>query len=164
MYPTSHPSDHGHHHHAPDHIAQPQSENIFKLALSATLHCLLGCGLGEVLGMVIGTFLGLSMIMTMALAITLGFVFGLAFGMLPLVRKGFTPKKALSLVIVGEGLSIAVMEAFEVYTQVNIPGVMEAGLTDSLFWLGMSAGLAAGFIAAFPVNYVMIKKGFRHQH
>lgn len=66
--------------------------------------------------------------------------------------------------ILAEGLSIAVMEAFEVWTQVMIPGVMEAGLADGIFWIGMVAGLAAGFVAALPVNYILIRRGVRHQH
>ena len=66
--------------------------------------------------------------------------------------------------MIGEGLSIAVMEAFEVLTKVMIPGVMEASLSVSIFWLGMLAALAVGFIAALPVNYFMIKRGVRHQH
>ena len=31
------------------------SSASFRLAVSATVHCLTGCGIGEVLGMVIGT-------------------------------------------------------------------------------------------------------------
>ncbi len=58
----------------------------------------------------------------------------------------------------------AVMETFEVLVQVYSPGVMDAGLTDGIFWLGMLLGLIAGFIAAFPVNYIFIKRGYRHQH
>jgi hypothetical protein len=41
---------------------------------------------------------------------------------------------------------------------------MHASLTDSIFWIGMFLSLVAGFLAAFPVNYVMVKKGVRHQH
>lgn len=48
----------------------------FKLAVSATLHCLVGCGIGEVLGMILGAYFGWGMIDTMIVAITLGFVFG----------------------------------------------------------------------------------------
>ena len=139
-------------------------ETIMKLAISATLHCLLGCGIGEVAGMIIATYLGLSMVSSMILAISLGFVFGFAFGMIALVRKRFTFSQVFKIVLVAEGLSIAVMEAFEVFTQLAIPGVMEAGLSDGIFWLGMVAALIVGFIAALPVNYYMIKRGVRHQH
>jgi len=85
-------------------------------------------------------------------------------GILPLKNAGFTLGKALKTVIIAEGLSIAVMEAFEVITEMAIPGVMTAHITDSIFWIGMIAALAVGFIAAFPVNYIFIKRGVRHRH
>jgi len=153
--------EHHHHHHEQK---EPIKENHFRLAISATLHCLLGCGIGEVLGMVLGTSFQLSNLYTTILAIILGFILGFAFGMIPLIRAGFTFKRAFKQVLIAEGLSIAVMEAFEVLVQVMIPGVMDAHLTDWLFWIGMLAGLMVGFIAAFPVNYYFVKKGIRHQH
>jgi hypothetical protein len=156
---------HQHHHHGSHQLQKTAHEGgTFRLALSATLHCLLGCGLGEILGMIISVWLGLSMINSMIVAITMGFVLGLGFGMIPLLKRKFTFRDALKIVIIAEGLSILVMEAVEVYVQVKIPGVMEAGLTDPIFWTGMFAGLTAGFIAAFPVNYIMVKKGVRHVH
>ena len=141
-----------------------KKENHFALAVSATLHCLIGCGLGEVLGMIIGTWLHMSNINTMILAIILGAILGLLFGMWPLLRAGYSFKRALKQTLIAEGLSIAVMETFEVLVQVYTPGVMDAHLNDSIFWIGMLFGLIAGFIAAFPVNYFFIKKGIRHQH
>ncbi len=145
------------------HHSSENSSN-YKLALSATIHCLLGCGLGEIAGMIIGTLVGLNNHSTMILAIVLGFVGGFALGILPLKKAGYTWKNAFKQVLVAEGLSIAVMETFEVLVQVYTPGVMDAGLTDGIFWLGMLLGLIAGFIAAYPVNYIFVKKGFRHQH
>lgn len=164
--------DYGHHSHGHSHPQTPSShhkhhsgrQSDVALAFSATLHCLIGCGVGEVVGVIIGTALALSMLTTMVIAILLGFVFGFLLGMLPLLRAGFSMKRAFRQVLIAEGLSIAVMEAFEVATQLVIPGVMEAGLTDSLFWLGMLAALVVGFIAAYPVNLIMIRRGVRHQH
>jgi len=159
---------HQHHHaisqHAHSSGHEIKKENHFGLAISATLHCLIGCGFGEVLGMVIGTWLHMSNANSMLLAIILGALLGLLFGMLPLLRAGYSLRSALRQTLIAEGLSIAVMETVELMVQVYIPGVMDAHLTDWLFWKGMLIGLIAGFIAAFPVNYVMIKKGFRHQH
>ncbi len=145
------------------HTAE-ENTNTFKLAFSATLHCLIGCGLGEVAGMVIGTMLAMNNHSTMILAIVLGFAGGFGLGVVPLKKAGYTWKAAFKQVLIAEGLSIAVMETFEVLVQVYTPGVMEAGLTDGIFWLGMLLGLIAGFIAAFPVNYIFVKKGIRHQH
>lgn len=153
----------GHSHHE-NHTQKSKKENHFTLAFSATVHCLIGCGLGEVLGMVIGTWLHMSNFNTMLLAIILGFVLGFAFGMIPLIRAGFSFNKAFKQVLIAEGLSITVMETFEVLVQVYTPGVMDAHLSDGIFWIGMLLGLVAGFITAFPVNYFFVRKGIRHQH
>ena len=146
------------------HSAGGGDSGYFRLAFSATLHCLLGCGLGEVLGVIIGRILGMGNVSTMVLAISLGFVFGFGFGLWPLLRGGFRIAESVKIVLVAEGLSIAVMETAEVLVQVYTPGVMEAGLSDDIFWLGMLAALAAGFAAAFPVNLILVKNGIRHRH
>ena len=67
-------------------------------------------------------------------------------------------------VFIAETLSIVVMEATQVLVQVFTPGVMQAGLLSWIFWLGMGLALVAGYIAAFPVNYVLVGKGIRHVH
>lgn len=159
--------NHQHHHHTekPQSVQKQETRSeLFRLALSATFHCLIGCGIGEVAGMIISTAIGLNNLDSILLSIILGFIAGMALGIIPLRKHGFSLPKALKIVITGEGLSIAVMEAFEVITQVAMPGVMTAHLTDPIFWIGMTAALAVGFIAAFPVNYIFIKNGIRHQH
>jgi hypothetical protein len=142
------------------------SDNASQLSLahSATWHCLMGCGLGEVLGVIIGTALELPIMNTMILAVVLGFVFGFVFGLWPLLRAGFDFPRALRQVFIAETLSIVVMETTEVLVQIYTPGVMEAGLGSWIFWAGMSLALTAGYIAAFPVNYVLVGKGIRHVH
>ena len=152
-------SEHGHN----GHNLQEDPSRI-RLATSATIHCLIGCGIGEVVGMIIGTALNMSVVSTIVLAVTLGFIFGFALGIIPLLRAGYTYARAFKQVFIAEGLSIAVMETAEVLVQVYTPGVMEAGLSEPIFWLGMGLALIAGFMAAFPVNYIMIGKGVRHIH
>ena len=44
------------------------------------------------------------------------------------------------------------------------PGVMNAGLASWLFWGGMLLAMTAGFVAAFPVNYILVGRGIRHVH
>jgi Domain of unknown function (DUF4396) len=154
------------------HMQQMQSEhkvsenqpNRFSLALSATLHCLLGCGIGEITGVIIGTALGWDMVPTMVLAVILGIIGGFALGIIPLRNAGFPWARAFKTVLIAEGLSIAVMETAQVLTEIYTPGVMEAGLTDGLFWMGMGLAMVAGFVAAFPVNYWLIGRGITHKH
>jgi hypothetical protein len=150
--------DHSDNAHLPDNASQ------LSLAHSATWHCLMGCGLGEVLGVIIGTALELPIMNTMILAVVLGFVFGFIFGLRPLLRAGYDFRRAVRQVFIAETLSIVVMEATQVLVQVFTPGVMQAGLLSWIFWLGMGLALVAGYIAAFPVNYVLVGKGIRHVH
>jgi hypothetical protein len=145
-------------------MPHPTEPSQFRLAASATAHCLLGCGIGEVVGVVIGVSLALSNVQTLVLAVSLGFVFGFALGLIPLLRAGFNWNRALKQVLVAEGLSIVVMETTEVLVEVYTPGVMAAGLSSPVFWMGMLLALTAGFVAAFPVNYVLVGRGVRHHH
>ena len=158
--------NHAHHqfHHSPPTPQQTPAPDRLRLTFSATLHCLLGCGIGEVSGVVIGTALGWNNMETMVLAIILGFIGGFLLGMIPLRRAGFDWGRAFKTVLIAEGLSIAVMETAQVLTELYTPGVMDAGLTDGLFWLGMGLALLAGFAAAFPVNWWLIGRGIRHEH
>ena len=153
-----------HTHNVKESNIEPSTSEKVKLATSATAHCLLGCGIGEVIGIIIGTALVLSNVQTIVLAVMLGFVFGFALGLIPLLRARFQLKHALRQVLIAEGLSIAVMETAEVMVEVYTPGVMEAGLTSWVFWGGMLLALIVGFLAAFPINYVMVGRGIKHAH
>ena len=43
-----------------------------------------------------------------------------------------------------------------------IPGAMEAGLGDVLFWGSLAFALAVAWVAAFPLNRWLISKGRGH--
>jgi len=150
--------------HEHDHQESASSISTGRLAASATAHCLMGCGLGEVVGVIIGTALAFSNTQTIILAVLLGFVFGFALGLIPLLRADLGWKHSIKQVFVAEGVSIAVMETAEVLVEVYTPGVMAAGLSSPLFWGGMLLALAAGYIAAYPVNYWLVGKGIKHCH
>jgi hypothetical protein len=132
------------------------------IAASATLHCLTGCAIGEIAGLMIGTAVGLSNLQTMALAIGLAFVFGYALSSLPLVGAGMGLGQALKLVLAADTISIIVMEIVDNAVMAAIPGAMDAGLVDPVFWLGMMIALSAAFLAAFPVNRYLIDRGKGH--
>lgn len=132
------------------------------MAANATLHCLTGCAIGEILGLMIGTALGLSTGVTIALAVGLAFLFGYALSTLPLLKAGLGFFAALSVVFAADTLSIAVMELVDNTVMALIPGAMDAGLVNPVFWLGMMLALAVAFAAAFPVNRYLIDKGKGH--
>ena len=132
------------------------------MAASATLHCLTGCAIGEILGLMIGTAMGLSNVVTIVLAVGLAFLFGYALSTLPLIQAGLGFLAALSVVFAADTLSITVMEIVDNLIMAIIPGAMDAGLVNPIFWLGMMIALTAAFIAAFPVNRYLIDKGKGH--
>ena len=132
------------------------------MAANATLHCLTGCAIGEVLGLIISTALGLSTAVTIALAVGLAFLFGYALSTLPLVQTGLGFFAALSVVFAADTLSIATMELVDNVVMALIPGAMDAGLVNPIFWIGMMIALTVAFIAAFPVNRYLISRGKGH--
>jgi hypothetical protein len=132
------------------------------MAASATLHCLTGCAIGEILGLMIGTAVGLSAGLTVVLAVGLAFVFGYALSTLPLLQGGLGFFAALSLVFAADTLSIATMEVVDNLVMLVIPGAMDSGLVNPLFWVSMTLALAAAFAAAFPVNRYLLGKGKGH--
>lgn len=132
------------------------------LARSATLHCLTGCAIGEILGLVIGTIAGFDNFTTVVLAITLAFIFGYSLSALPLVQSGLALKVALGIVLAADTLSIATMEVVDNTVMVLIPGGMNAGLVNPIFWIGMLVSLTVAFFAAYPVNLYLLKRGKGH--
>jgi hypothetical protein len=132
------------------------------MAASATLHCLTGCAIGEITGLMIGTAAGLSTAVTIVLAVALAYLFGYALSTVPLIQAGLGFFAALSVVFAADTLSIAVMELVDNLVMALIPGAMDSGLVNPIFWLGMMIALTAAFIAAFPVNRYLIDKGKGH--
>ena len=138
------------------------SSGLNAMAASATLHCLTGCAIGEILGLLLGTAWGLSNAGTVVLAIALAFVFGYSLSTLPLLRAGLGLFAALSVVLAADTLSIATMELVDNVVMGLIPGAMEAGLADVVFWIGMLIALTAAFAAAYPVNRYLLQRGKGH--
>jgi hypothetical protein len=133
-----------------------------QLAFSATVHCLTGCAIGEVLGMVIGTGLGWDDLPTIALSVTLAFLFGYSLTLRPLLASGLAFAAAARLALAADTLSITVMEIVDNAIMLLIPGAMEAGPRSALFWGSLVVALGIAFVAAFPVNYWLIRRGRGH--
>jgi hypothetical protein len=148
------------HHH--DHAMPTSGRALTGVALSATLHCLTGCAIGEVAGVAIGTALGWSDIATIALAIVLAFFFGYALTSLPLIRAGLALATVIPIALASDTLSIAVMEIVDNAILLIIPGAMDAGLGDVLFWGSLSVALVLAGAVALPVNRWLIARGKGH--
>jgi hypothetical protein len=133
-----------------------------RVAFLATVHCLTGCAIGEVLGMIIGTALGWGDLATILLAIVLAFFFGYALTMLPLLRAGLAFGAAVPLALASDTISIAVMELVDNAIMLLIPGAMDAGLGNLLFWGSLAVALLIAGAVAFPVNRWLIDRGKGH--
>jgi hypothetical protein len=132
------------------------------VALSATLHCLTGCALGEVAGMIIGTALGLSNGATIVLSIVLAFAFGYSLTSLPLLRAGLALSVVAPIAFASDTASIALMELVDNAIVVAIPGAMDAGLGDVLFWGSLAFSLVIAGAFAVPLNRWLIGRGKGH--
>jgi len=146
-----------HHHHG--HSTSVDSP--FKLSLQATMHCLTGCAIGELIGLSIGVSLGLNPMVTMLLATILGFVSGYTLGLWPLVKNGKGWLEAFRIIWLGETISIAVMELVMNLADYNLGGMTTTSIFSGQFWYGYILALPAGFIAALPVNYWLLKRNIK---
>jgi Domain of unknown function (DUF4396) len=146
--------------HVHSHNGAPESLN--RTAFAATWHCLTGCAIGEVLGLVIATALGWGNVASIAIAVVLAFFFGYSLTLRPLVSGGVPLRQAARVALAADTVSITVMEIVDNGFILLVPGAMEAGLGDLLFWWSLAVGLFIAFWAAFPVNRALIARGRGH--
>ena len=148
--------------HSEHHAMPTQGSELNVLALSATLHCLTGCALGEIAGLAIGTALGFSNLATIALAVALAFLFGYSLTSLPLLRAGLALSAVVPIAFASDTLSIAVMEVVDNAIVLAVPGAMDAGLGDILFWGSLAFALVIAGAFALPVNRWLLARGKGH--
>ena len=115
------------------------------MALSATSHRLTGCAIGEVLGIVIGTALGFSDWGTIALGDRAGLPCSVTRS--PACRccgPGCAlVGRVVPIALASDTLSIATMEVVDNLILLVIPGAMDAGVGDLLFWGSAGGGPGA---------------------
>jgi hypothetical protein len=112
--------------------------------------------------MVVGTALGWSEWATVALAVALAFLFGYTLTSLPLLRGGLALGAVIPIALASDTLSIALMEIVDNAIMLAIPGAMEAGLGNVLFWGSLSVALAVAGFAAYPLNRWLLRRGRGH--
>lgn len=137
-------------------------KNLNAVAFSATVHCLTGCAIGEVAGMAIGTALGFSNLATIVLAVALAFLFGYGLTSLPLLRSGMALGAVIPIALASDTVSIATMEVVDTLVVLAVPGAMDAGLADILFWASLAFALIVAGLVAWPVNRWLIARGKGH--
>lgn len=136
--------------------------HILKMSASATVHCLVGCAIGELVGVTIGTHAGFGATSTVVLAGSLSFVSGYTFSTIPIVRAGVKFWSALRLIFAADTVSIVTMTIADNICMMLIPGAFDKDLSHPVYWLSRIIAMTAAFIAAWPVNYYLLKKGKGH--
>jgi hypothetical protein len=148
---------HGHHHEMPT-----EGRALTAMAVSATLHCLTGCAIGEIAGVAIGTAAGFSNEGTILLAVLLAFLFGYGLTSLPLLRAGLALSAVIPIALASDTLSIATMEVVDNLIILIVPGAMDAGLDELLFWGSLAFALVVAFLLTVPVNRWLLARGKGH--
>ena len=148
-----------------DHSHHGASGSPLRISAQATLHCLTGCVIGEVAGLAIGVTLGLAAWQTIALATILAYFSGFTLGVLPVMRSrrtGFW--NALRIIWIGEAVSIGVMELVMNLVDYEMGGMAAPSVFTWMFWRGLLFAIPAGFLAAWPVNYWLVKRELKACH
>ncbi len=136
-----------------------------RTSAQATLHCLTGCVIGEVAGLMIGVSLGLAIWQTIALATALAYATGMTLGLLPVMKnRGVGLLEALQIIWIGEVISIGVMEIVMNYVDYQMGGMTASSIASWMFWRGIVFAVPAGFLAAWPVNYWLLKRELKACH
>jgi len=154
-----HPLEHARDHR---HATASSGGELWRTAVSATLHCLTGCAIGEVLGLVLATWWGWSTGPSIALAVVLAFAFGYSLTMAPVLRAGVPLRQAVAVALAADTVSIATMEVVDNAIVLAVPGAMDAGLLDALFWGSLAFSLLVAFVVTVPVNRALIARGKGH--
>ena len=134
----------------------------WRMAVTATAHCLTGCAIGEVLGMVIATAAGWGDVASIAISVLLAFFFGYLLTFTGVRRSGASVRTAVRTALAADTVSILVMEVVDNAALLLWPGAMDAHLTSTLFWGTLVLALAVAFVVTVPVNKAMIDRGRGH--
>ena len=164
---AEHPHDHCEHHQAAHahHGHGAPGAGPWRIAAHSTLHCLTGCVIGEVVGLMIGVSLGLAAWQTILLATGLAYATGMTLGLLPVMKaQKIGLHAALKIIWVGEVVSIGVMEIVMNAVDYSMGGMSAPSIFSWMFWQGFLFAVPAGFLAAWPVNYWLLKRNLKACH
>ena len=158
-------SDHSHHNHSVHGQHGHAGGGTLRTSAQATIHCLTGCIIGEIAGLMIGVSLGLGAWPTIVLATALAYLSGITLGLLPVMKgRGVSLIEAFRIIWVGEVISIGVMEVVMNYVDYRMGGMGAPSILAWQFWRGLLFAVPAGFLAAWPVNYWLLKRELKSCH
>ena len=148
-----------------EHCHSNKSNTTIKTSAQATLHCLTGCTIGEIIGLMLGVSLNLPVLATMGLATLLAFVIGMGLAIRPIMKnEKLNFKSAFKVIWLGEVISIAVMEVVMNAVDFWMGGMQVNSIMHPMFWISLGVAVPAGFVAAWPVNFWLLKKELKACH
>jgi hypothetical protein len=86
-------------------------------------------------------------------------------GLLPVMRdRRIGALAALKIIWIGEVVSIGVMEIAMNAVDYSMGGMNAPSIFSWMFWQGFLVAVPAGFLAAWPVNYWLLKRNLKACH
>jgi hypothetical protein len=86
-------------------------------------------------------------------------------GLVPVMRnQNKTFVGALKLIWIGEVLSIGVMEIVMNSVDYAMGGMQAGSVLSPTFWAAIAVAVPAGFLAAWPVNWWLLKRDLKSCH
>lgn len=86
-------------------------------------------------------------------------------GVVPVARReNISMASAFRVIWIGEVISIGVMEIVMNAVDYSIGGVQANSLLEPVFWIGIAVAIPAGFVAAWPVNWWLLKRNLKACH
>jgi hypothetical protein len=112
--------------------------------------------------MVLATWWGWGTVPAVGLAVSLAFFFGYLLTVSSVLRAGLPLSAAVKVALAADTVSILVMEIVDNGVMVFVPGALNAGLANSIFWASLAFSLVVAFAVTLPVNRWMISRGKGH--
>jgi hypothetical protein len=139
---------------------QISRDTVWRRGLRSTAHCYSGCGAGEVVGILLAqAVLGLAVGWVAAVTFGFAYTFGYALTVGPLMQEGVEFREAMLDALYSETPSITVMEIVAIGADLAVAS--QAHVTGVLFWTALALSLSLGFVAAFPINVLLVKFGVK---
>lgn len=149
----------------------PRSAPTFTQAAISDSHCGAGCSLGDILAefslFALGwTLAGSALYAEYAADLVLAWVFGIAFQYFAIKpMRNLSPGQALVAAIKSDTLSVITFEiglfAWMALTFFVFFPRPHLGPTEPAFWFMMQIGMILGFFTSLPVNWWLIKAGWK---
>ncbi|MFC7046171.1 DUF4396 domain-containing protein [Halobacteriaceae archaeon GCM10025711] len=139
---------------------QISHDSLWRRGFRSTSHCYSGCGAGEVTGIAIAQgVLAMSLLGVAAVTFTLAYIAGYALTVGPLMQEGESFARAMKDALYSETPSITIMEITAIGTDLLLAS--QAKMNQPLFWASLAFSLSVGFVAAWPVNVLLVKLGVK---